>query len=223
MGLSHSPRIVTNGLVLCLDAGNTKSYPGSGTTWTDLSGSGSNGTLTNGPTYSSGNGGSIVFDGIDDFVQCTGSLTGTDATFIAWINRNGNQTSYSGIIFSRSTQVSGMNFRLSDTLGYHWASIPGTDQFVSNLTIPNLAWCMCAVSVSSTAATLYLGTSSGISSATNTISHTSTTIDDIKLGQDDLGSRWYKGNIANAQIYNRALSAAEIQQNFNALRGRFGI
>ena len=68
MGLAHSPKIVTNGLVLCLDAGNTKSYPGSGTAWTDLSGRGNNGTLTNGPTYSSTNGGSVVFDAVDDYV-----------------------------------------------------------------------------------------------------------------------------------------------------------
>ena len=53
MALAHSPRIITDGLVLCLDAGNTKSYPGSGTAWSDLSGQGNNGTLTNGPTYSS--------------------------------------------------------------------------------------------------------------------------------------------------------------------------
>jgi hypothetical protein len=51
MSLIHSPRIVTDGLVLCLDAGNPKSYTGSGTTWTDLSGNGNNGTLTNSPTY----------------------------------------------------------------------------------------------------------------------------------------------------------------------------
>ena len=61
MGLVHSPRIVTDGLVLALDAGNTKSYPGSGTTWTDLSRIRANGTLTNGPTFSSNNGGTLCF------------------------------------------------------------------------------------------------------------------------------------------------------------------
>ena len=67
MALSHSPSIVTNGLVLCLDAANSKSYPGSGTTWTDLSGRGNNGTLVNGVGYNSGNLGSLVFDGVDDY------------------------------------------------------------------------------------------------------------------------------------------------------------
>ena len=67
MALHHSPRIVTSGLVLALDAADRNSYPGSGTTWTDLSGNANNGTLTNGPTFNSANGGSIVFDGTNDF------------------------------------------------------------------------------------------------------------------------------------------------------------
>ena len=69
MGLSHSPRIVTDGLVFCVDAGDKMSYPGAGTTWTDLSKNRNNGTLTNGPTFDSANGGSIVFDGTDDYVN----------------------------------------------------------------------------------------------------------------------------------------------------------
>ena len=64
MALAHSPKIVTDGLVLCLDAGNPKSYPGSGTTWTDLSGQGNNGTLVNGVGYVGTNGGSLSFDGV---------------------------------------------------------------------------------------------------------------------------------------------------------------
>jgi hypothetical protein len=77
MGLSHSPSIITQNLVLCLDAANSKSYPGSGTTWTDLSGNGNNGTLANGVGYNSGNGGALVFDGVDDYV----SLTSADLRF----------------------------------------------------------------------------------------------------------------------------------------------
>ena len=75
MGLAHSPRIVTEGLVLALDAGNTKSYPGSGTTWTDLSGKGNNGSLTsmNGNNYNSANGGYLDFDGSIDQINCGSS------------------------------------------------------------------------------------------------------------------------------------------------------
>ena len=76
MGLSHSPRIVTNGLVLCVDAANPRSYPGAGTAWTDLSKQGNNGTLTNGPTFDSANGGSILLDGSDDYVEVQGTAEG---------------------------------------------------------------------------------------------------------------------------------------------------
>ena len=75
MGLSHSPRIVTDGLVFCVDAANKRSYPGVGTTWTDLTANKNNGTLTNGPTFDSANGGSIVFDGTNDYVDLGSSLS----------------------------------------------------------------------------------------------------------------------------------------------------
>jgi len=215
--------IVTDGLVLHLDAGNSTSYPGSGTTWTDLSGSGNNGTLTNGPTYNGADGGSLVFDGVNDFIQCSGSLTATTATFIVWIRRNGDQTSYHGILFSRGTSVTGTNFYPSNLLGYHWNNAVDTFSWNSGLTMPNLTWCMWAVSVSSSSATAYLCQSSGITSATNNVSHTITILDDIKVGQDDFGGRFFNGNIAQALIYNRALTATEVTQNFDALKGRYGL
>jgi hypothetical protein len=221
--------VVDSSLQLWLDAGQPASYPGSGTTWTDLSGNSRNGTLTGGPTYSATNDGSIVFDGTDDFVQCSGSLTVTAATFVAWIRRNGTQNPYSGIIFSRGPSgidVSGLAIGQTGTfneIGYTWNALSSTYFFTSNLTIPDLTWCMIAVSVTSTAATLYLCQSSGITTATNTTSHPSTLLGDIKIAQDEIGGRFFKGNIAAAMIYNRALTATEIGQNFNALRGRYGI
>jgi hypothetical protein len=218
-----STSVVTTGLQLYLDAGNASSYPGSGTTWTDLSVNGRNGTLTNGPTYSATNGGSIVFDGTNDFVQCTGSLTVTAATFVSWIRRNGNQSQYDGILFSRGTNTTGMNFQVSNQLGYHWNDNINTYGWQSGLTIPDLTWCMIAVSVTNTAATAYLCQSSGITTATNTVSHGSSLLNDIKLAQDDAGSRFYNGNIAIAQLYNIALSAEQISTNFAADRGRFGV
>ena len=85
MSLSHLPKIVTNGLVLCLDASDIKSYPKSGTTWFDRSGNGNNGTLVNGVGYSSGNGGVLAFDGVDDYVE-----------IIIWHNHGSNRDTYSG-------------------------------------------------------------------------------------------------------------------------------
>jgi hypothetical protein len=215
--------VVTTGLQLYLDAGNASSYSGSGTAWNDLSGNSRNGTLTNGPTYSATNGGSIVFDGSNDFVQCTGSLTVTAATFVTWIRRNGSQGQYDGILFSRGTNTTGMNFQASNQLGYHWNDAGNTYNWSSGLVIPDATWCMIAVSVTSSAATAYLCQASGITTATNTVSHGSSLLNDIKLAVDDAAARYFNGNIAIAQLYNIALSAGEVAQNFAADRGRFGV
>ena len=215
--------VVTTGLQLYLDAGNASSYPGSGTAWTDLSGNNRDGTLTNGPTYSGTNGGSIVFDGSNDYVQCTGSLTVTAATFVTWIKRNGSQGTYDGILFSRGTNTTGMNFYTSNQLGYHWNDSSSTYNWSSGLTIPDATWCMIAISVTSTSATAYLCQTGGTTTATNTVNHSSSVLNDIKLAVDDAAARYFNGNIAIAQLYNIALSAGEISQNFAADRTRFGV
>ena len=224
MGIARGPKIVTSGLVLALDAADKLSYRGSGTTWRDLSGNNNTGTLTNGPTFSAGNMGSIVFDGTDDYVGCIGSLTVTAATFITWIRRNGSQVEYSGILFSRGTSVTGMNFFGSTTnrLGYHWNGSVSTYLWDSGLTVPDLTWCMIAVSVTSTSATAYL-CQIGITSATNVVSHASTVLDSIRIAADSFSNRFFRGNIAVSQIYNRALTATEILQNYNATKNRFGL
>jgi hypothetical protein len=217
--------IVQSGLMLNLDAGVSSSYPGSGTTWTDLSGNGRTGTLTGtingGVGYSSANGGSLTFDGTDDFVQCSGSLTLTAATFIAWINRASVQGTNPGIIFSRTPSATGMNFRFG-ALGYHWNDDSNTYNWASGLVIPQ-AWCMCAITVTSSLATGYLYQASGLTTALAGLGHGSTTMSSIIVGRDAFENRYYTGNISQVSIYNRALTATEIQQNFNATRSRFGI
>jgi hypothetical protein len=218
MSASGGPNISEDGLVLILDAANVKSYPGSGTTWNDVSGNSNSGSLINGPTFDGGNLGSIVFDGSNDYVQTNINSSFTAMTLMGFIKRNGAQVDYAGIFSNRATSVTGI-FYFTNNLGYVWNNAVNTYTFNSNLLVPNNTWCMVAMSVTSTAATLYVNTSS----ATNTVSHTSTTIDDLKLGQDDFGSRFMNGNIANVMMYNRALSANEILQNFNATRSRFGV
>jgi hypothetical protein len=216
--------IVRDGLVLDLDAGIPASYSGSGTTWNDLSGNSNTGTLTNGPTYSSANNGSIIFDGSDDYVALTGSTTVSQATFSVWLRRNGSQNSSAGILFSRSASASGFNFFPgTNNLGYHWNNAVSTYSYNSGLTVPDNAWSMCVLSITSTTATFYLCQSSGITTATSTQAHASAIIDALTLGYDGFSTRYFKGDIAQASIYNRALSAAEISQNFNALRNRFGL
>jgi hypothetical protein len=116
-----------------------------------------------------------------------------------------------------------MNFFSSNQLGYHWNDAVPTYIWASGLIIPDLTWCMIAVSVTSTSATAYLCQASGITTSTNTTSHASTVLNDIKIAQDDAGSRFFNGNIAISQLYNRALSLTEITQNFNAQKARFGL
>ena len=223
MAVGYNPKIVTDGLVLALDAGNTKSYPGSGTTWKDLSGNSNNGTLTNGPTYSSADGGYLNFDGTNDYVDVSGSIPVSAATFLAWVRLDGDQSHFTGVIFSRSP-ASGMNFySTSEQIAYHWNNASNTYNWQSGLIVPTQEWCMISVNVNSSSATAYLCRSSGITSATNTVSHSSITLDAINVGRDSSSGRDLDGRMSVAMIYNKALTAAEVAQNYNALKGRFGI
>ena len=222
MAVGYNPKIVTDGLVLALDAGNTKSYPGSGTAWSDLIGS-NNGTLTNGPTYSSADGGYLNFDGTNDYVDVSGSIPVSAATFLAWVRLDGDQSHFTGVIFSRSP-ASGMNFySTSEQIAYHWNNASNTYNWQSGLIVPTQEWCMMVVTVTSSSATAYLCRSSGITSATNTVSHSSITLDAINVGRDSSSGRDLDGRMSVAMIYNKALTAAEVAQNYNALKGRFGI
>jgi hypothetical protein len=227
MGVAYNSSIVTNGLVLALDAGNRKSYPGTGTAWTDLSGRGVIGTFNNmdGNNFNSANGGSLTFDGTNEFVACSGSITLTTATFIVWMRRNGNQNQYDGILISRGTNFSGMLLQNSNNLGYTWngdlAGGNNTYDWSSGLVVPNLSWSMCAISVASSSATAYLYQASGLTTAINNYSHSSSVLDDIKVGQDDFGGRFFNGSISQALIYNRTLTATEIRQNYLATKSRY--
>ena len=224
------PNIVTSGLTLMLDAGYIPSYPTTGTTWNDLSGNVNNGTLTNGPTFDTANGGSIVFNGTNNYASTTNNITSTTATFISWLNQNGSQSAYTGILLSRisGSTATGLGSSFGSTpttnqLGYVWNDTTNTYTWNSELIIPTNAWCMVAVSVSSTSATAYLCQSSGITTATNTVSHSSVT-NNFNVGRDPAtGVRFFNGKIAQSLLYNRALSATEITQNYNATKSRFGL
>ena len=221
------PKIVTNGLVLNLDAGQQNSYSGIGTSWTDLSGNGRNGTLSaTSIGYNSDNGGSLVFDGTDDQVSVSASFTVTASTWIVWMRRGGID-GYDGILFSRgTTKTIGINFLGGGPLSYTYEGTspgPGYD-WNSNLIPPDSAWSMVAFTFTSTGATAYLYQASGLTTASNNYTHPSVLVDGIRVGNDSgLAGRFYQGRIAQALIYNRALSATEITQNFNVLRGRFRI
>jgi hypothetical protein len=223
MSLSHSPSISTNGLVLCLDAANSKSYPGSGTTWTDLSGNGNTGTLVNGVGYSGDNLGSLSFDGVNDSVSVSNSssLNPPTNTLICWAKSNTSTWNQYGFLMSKR-DVFVMHPNISSTtvdyyyrLNNSWVSQQIT---VSNITV----WNMYACSWDGTNINAYLNgvlINSGVKTGPLNTSDTGV----LEIGKDDTFSRYLNGNIAQASIYNRALTAAEISQNYNALRSRFSV
>jgi hypothetical protein len=219
--------IVQSGLVLNLDAGASTSYPGSGTTWTDLTGNSNTGTLTNGPTYSSANGGSIVFDGTNDYVTLGTSLTNgyINITVSAWfyaVADTGRQdivTKYpfgNGwlLYYSNTTNNFGVDGRESEA------------QYFSNVTTNTYAvnnWYNVVFTKNTTNWRLYINS---LLDCNNTNGNGTTSFNNagiLAIGSLPANSDYAKGNIAQVSIYNRALSAAEVSQNFNALRNRFGI
>ena len=229
MGLSHSPSIITQNLVLCLDAANTKSYPGSGTTWTDLSGGGNTGTLTNGPTYSSANGGSFVFDGSNDGVQLAGTnLSLNQMTISSWnYSSNFNQN---GFMFEKTTNGSvntqySLFYNGANNLYYRTYGLSTTDLVLSSTTsyVINNQWNNVVATWDGTNKRIYVNGVLRATSATLTGTVTQNTTGAAFIGIYGGGGYPFNGRIAQTQIYNRALSAAEIQQNFNATRSRFSI
>ena len=239
MGVFAGPEIAESGLVLALDAANSKSYPGSGTTWTDLSGRGNTGTLTNGPTYSGSNSGSLSFNHTDlEYVSFSSSsslqfLNRLPYTLEAWVypTRNPGAANYTGIFDRESNAGSGR-----DGYNLYFLGSAGTDtyffteRFTSGSYNPVSVTLNQSVSVNNwhhivgtydgTTLTLYRNGSS-VGTPVITTGNITNTSKTLTVGVR--GGQYFGGNISNAKIYNRALSAQEIQQNFNATRSRFSI
>jgi hypothetical protein len=215
------PDIVASGLRLVYDAANPTSYPGSGTSWFDLSGNSNNGTLVNGVGYNSANGGSLVFDGVDDQIDVGSTLSsqvgpnltvGAFAQISSVVSKN-TLLSFNGIY----------NFflpgnRLTTTYQLYWDSVSGWKN--GNTTSWNTnQWYYFAWTISGTSLTFYLN---GVADGTVSISNPVTPSGQVRVGFANAGE-YATGRIANLHVYNTALSASEILQNFNSARGRYGI
>jgi hypothetical protein len=219
MGIARGPKIVTSGLVLALDAADKLSYPGTGTTWRDLSGNNNTGTLINGPTFNAANQGSIVFDGTDDYVNCGNgaSLKLTSGTVNVWMKTTSTSVAYQGIV------VKALNYGIynygGNLLLYDWGT--GTNRN-SGISISNGNWRFITLTFSNNSpnnATVYIN---GVLVYTTTMYKTS---DDYNLGisTGGDGSQLLPGTIGVVQIYNRVLSVTEILQNYNITRARYGL
>ena len=226
---AYGPKVVTNGLVLQLDAGNSKSYPGSGTTWTDLSGNGNTGTLVNGVGYNSGNLGSLVFDGVDDYVSAPAINLTTAGTISVWFFKTGTGTpdvgnvvdifsnintgGTNGWAFALKTSTNKIDFYIANNGGF------GVEDF-STQTISNNIWYNVVVTYNGSNKIIYIN---GVQDSTFASGVNGNTTTNWSIGARNTGVRNFQGRIPQASIYNRALSAAEVSQNYNALKGRFSI
>lgn len=228
MALSHSPSIVTNGLVLCLDAGNPRSYPGSGTSWKDGSGSNTTGVLTNNPTYNSSNLGSIVLDGVDDYVSLGSFFNYQNFTISVWVNPGSTQVQYADIFDNSHTGT--RNFVLqqdstnTNVYGFGVHDAAGSISGVGGISLTANIWTNITMTFTpSDRAIVYVNgvfLNQGNLANNRNILYDSQSLD---IGRWNLGGRNWNGKIASFVAYNRVLTAAEILQNYNALRGRYGI
>jgi hypothetical protein len=228
MAYANGPQIVQNGLVLCLDAGNRKSYPSSGTTWNDLSGNNNTGTLTNGPTFDSGNGGSISFDGVNDYVDFSTALAAgkSELTFCAWVRPTVTNAQYH--IFSEGNGTL-WQFSITTQVWYTRDSSTGpsggrNNDISTNFFSVNVWNYMSAVySVAGAFKKFYINGDER--------SQSTTSVDALTTERNPSTSRigfptdglYFSGRIATPTFYNRALTAAEVLQNYNATRSRFGV
>ena len=227
MAVNYQNKIVKDGLVLCLDAADRKSYPGTGTTWFDRSGNGNNGTLASGTAFSGANGGSLVFDGVDDHGTISNNASlrpSTELTVSMWAKANAFTSQWNRLL--GQSPYEGAYLIFLETGGkliraLHYAN--GTE-----------IRCNTNVEISSTAFkhivfTFKMGDAirsffDGVASTTVSLpagTFTYNTVNQFYFGY--LGSSWFNGQISNISIYNRALSQSEIRQIFNATSGRFGI
>ena len=217
MSISYNTSIVTSGLLFCVDAANPRSYPGSGTNWFQLSGSNNTGSIINGPTYNSANLGSLSFDGIDDYVDFSANL-GTMATYtiMFWAKRDAENR------MPVAARTNGSFYWYGDNSWFYTHGGATGEYYYSKPTsIPLGTWGCYCVSYNGSNVSIYRqGVYQGQQATTGTA--------DWSVGLTVgwwafRGSYAWQGLISNVMMYNTALTADQVTQNFNATRGRYGL
>lgn len=208
--------IVTSGLVMHLDAGNAASYPSSGTAWTDLSGNGNNGTLTNGPTYNPADGGQIVFDGVNDFVG-VGNPAGLQLSVLTleiWFRATNSNSGYRGLL---AKELAWGLYLSSNILGSY--DTPSSTFNSTGINAGDNTWRQAVLTIAAGGAASIYVNGSVISTHFGSVGSQA---NPVTVGSA-FGIQFMSGAIAITRIYNRALFAHEVLQNFNTNRGRFGL
>jgi len=227
MAFNYSPKIVTSGLALYLDAANIKSYVSGSTRWNDLSGNNNHATLINGPTYSSGNAGSILFDGVDDYATILNSpslnMNANNITVMSIFNYNTNPGYRPLAAKMRSDYGAGWELANSNgTLRATFNPSVSNNNNVFGGTIVTGSWNLGTVTCDNTTMRLYLNTTE-TSTSPLTLSPNINSSENLLIGIRSPGSQYLSGNMSALLVYNRALSAIEIRQNWNTLKSRFGL
>ena len=225
-------KIVTDGLVLALDAADQNSYVNGSAIWNDLSRNNLTGSLINGPTFNSNNGGSIVLNGTTQYVNLGNNNLGVevqDKSGCAWIYQTATTSTVAGIIDkdfeSNSITYGGWGFWITSANKMSFWLQGNKDLTDTGTSITNNTWQHISFSYNSAAkaVSFYLNGifTSTITNATIVEKISNTT--PLKLGAIRAGSNFYTGRIASALVYNRQLLATEVQQNYNAQKARFGL
>jgi hypothetical protein len=221
--------VVQNGLVLNLDASKFYSYPKSGNTWTDLSGNTNDGTLTNGPTYSSANGGYFNFDGVDDYCNLskTPPINGNEVTFSVW--NYGIVAKQSSIIWlagSNGVRILQVHLPYVGPDFVYFDAGNGISTFDRIQKVPAAneyqGWHHWVFTKNAVDQTMYVYLDGSLwNSGTGKTLPLGTPDTTRLIGSN--GTEYHRGYISNLQLYNRALTAGEITQNFNATKSRYGL
>ena len=223
-----NPQIVTNGLVLCLDAANKDSYPGTGTAWNDLSGNGNNGILTNGPTFNSGNGGAIVFDGTNDYGDKANiSLIGNNIPFTICVFCNilTNPTNDGGIVLygrmGTQSEVAGLYYRNSDSYIRFTGWAQNAPDYATGFLKDFNKWHQLSLVYNGSTTLVYRDSiPDPIGAQTRSLN---ITLDTLTFGAAPFNNSYLNQKISLIQLYNRALTASEVLQNYKATKSRFGL
>ena len=220
MAFYRGPNVATEGLVLALDAANTKSYPGSGTTWRDMSTNNIIGTLTNGPTFNSANGGSIAFDGVNDVVlMADNSALNTQTPSVeVWIKTNA--TNQNGFWFEKGT-VNTQYSLFQEGTSIVWRQDARSQYTTTATYITTTNWAQVIGTYTSGDRRTYINGILRTSDAQT--GAVATNAGGMFIGTYGGGGYPYNGNVAIVRVYNRILSPSEVLQNYNATKTRFGL
>ena len=238
MGISYNPRIVTDGLVLCLDAANKRSYPGAGTTWSDLTKNNHNGTLVNNASFNSANGGGIVLDGTNDYVEITDfeTINSSDSSFscalkidditndrdiitkgshgenkpiLCWFDKSVGAGQQAGNTNTISCLVADVGVQL-------WISAPSNSVSADEIFTLDIT-----LDASIGKISMYMNGEFLVSYTNSNYNGLKNTSDNFRLGADINANLDLPGKFYFFRIYNKCLSASEVQQNYLATKGRY--